>query len=173
MKYKIKSTGIVIMSVVLLLILSSGALVLGTNVLSKSNEPISAVAALEELENSIKYSDSDMEISFQIPPDYPPDDWNILVVGRLEIEDFGGMSVHFFAEENSTHNWTAGNQYIIPMNDKNYTDLLMIASLPDESGNTVQIDVDLLKLVKGSTLARQTFSMQIPAATIQLNIAAH
>ncbi|QIB69578.1 hypothetical protein Ami103574_09645 [Aminipila butyrica] len=152
----------VMVSGILLLLLFVGALALCTSVANRSNRAMSAAAALEELQNSIEYSDSDIEISFQVPSDYPAEDWNIIIAGRIEMEDVGGMSVHFFQEENSTHSWLAGKRYVISMRDSNYTDLLMVASLPDQNGDTTSIDVDLLKLAKSSIMIRKSYSMQIP-----------
>jgi len=160
MKYRAKTRSVIIMSMALLVVLSAGALALGASITSKSNEPISAAAAMETLESSIEYSDSNMEISFQIPSNYPPEDWTIMVVGSQEIEGFGGMSTHIF---DFMHHWTAGKRYIIPLRDQNYTGMMMIASLSDENGDIIEIYVDLLKYVTWSAVTRQTFSAQIPA----------
>lgn len=107
----------------------------------KENAPADASAALEQLADSISYADG--ELSFQIPESYPnPKDWSILISGRMEQDGFG-MSVHYLTQENESRNWEAGKRYIVPLKGsrKNYTELWLTASLPNENGGEINIDL--------------------------------
>lgn len=115
-----------------LAIVTAAILVIGTvtEFATGAASSISAETAVNEFTKSIKYKDG--QIVFIIPKDYNNvSDWNILIAGRKEIPDFGGMSVHLFEEENSQKTWKQGKTYTIQIDGEYYTDLLMEVTLPD------------------------------------------
>jgi hypothetical protein len=101
--------------------------------------------ALHALKESLAYDG--LGVSFAIPEYDTPQDFNILINGRVESDGFG-MSVHYLTEENDRHIWTSGETYTVPMSPTvliHCTELLLEASVPDSDERT---EADLLALFK-------------------------
>lgn len=97
-----------------------------------------AEGAVEKLKDSISYSEG--KVSFTIP--FGDDSWNIWIGGRVEIEDFGGMSVHYLTDESENSNWESGKTYSFDVSDGIYTELSMDIQLSDE-----EVSINLMEFL--------------------------
>ena len=103
-------------------------------------EPSLKEGAMEKLVDSISYSNS--KVLFTIPTgDYS---WNIWIGGRVEVEDFGGMSVHYLADESENSNWESGKLYSFAVTDGIYTELYMDIQLNGE-----EVSINLMDFLPG------------------------
>ena len=103
-----------------------------SNVGSAAQKPIS------QLTGSISYANG--KISFTIPKE--GNNWNIWISGRMEIEGFGGLSVHYLEEESESSSWENGKTYSFDVTDGVYTDFSMDVSLDDE-----EVSINMLELL--------------------------
>ena len=127
----------------LALLMASAALVAVAAFTGPRQAPLTAGQALDALADSIAYTDH--AITFTVPAGYAaPEDWNILLAGRLETDGFG-QSIHLFEAQNAAHSWKAGENYMIDRKE-GYTSLLMDVSLPDGRGGRLERSIDLLAL---------------------------
>lgn len=70
-------------------------------------------------------------VSFTIPES--GHEWNILINGRYEREDSGGMSAHFLQELSESGDWKSGETYSFPVDMEAVAELLMVVSIGEES----------------------------------------
>lgn len=77
------------------------------------------VASAEQFSSHISYSNG--KLSFTVPEGTQT--WKIFISGRVELEDFGGMSVHYL--EDTT--WENGKSYSFDVSQGKYTDLQLNA----------------------------------------------
>lgn len=82
----------------------------------------------------ISYEDG--KVCFMIPDGN--ESWDIQAGGRVEMEGFGGMSVHYLEEESESGNWENGKVYSFDVSGGGYTELFLNA---DVAGETVYIDL--------------------------------
>lgn len=97
-----------------------------------------AEGAIEQLATSISYADA--KVSFTIP--MGDDSWNIWISGRVELEDFGGMSVHYLTDESENSNWESGKTYSFDVSDGIYTELTMDIQLNGE-----EVSINLMEFL--------------------------
>lgn len=108
-------------------------LLIGCSSFSKSSaDPI------EQLEKSILCEDG--AISFQLPSDFSGE-CSILIYGRTEDPEAGGMSAHYLQDET----WSAGQRYSFTP-EGNHSELGMSVSYKD-SRQSCEKDIDLLPLL--------------------------
>lgn len=77
--------------------------------------------AIDELVASISYADG--KVSFTIPTGEKV--WDIRISGRMEVEGFGGMSVHHLTDESESSSWKSGKTYAFDVSDGGYAELYM------------------------------------------------
>lgn len=94
--------------------------------------------ATAQLAASVSYSDS--KVSFTIPEGNAS--WNIWISGRVQVEGFGGMSVHYLTDESENNSWEAGKTYSFDVSDGTYTELFLDANMDGE-----EISIDLMTLL--------------------------
>lgn len=85
--------------------------------------PSVTMQAVDELIASVTYSNG--EVSFTIPDEENIGTWNIWISGRVEIEGFGGMSVHYLMDESESSSWESGRTYSFDVSEGEYTELSM------------------------------------------------
>lgn len=90
-----------------------------TQVPSTELSASSQVASAEQFSSHISYLDG--KLSFTVPEGTQT--WKIFISGRVELEDFGGMSVHYL--EDAT--WENGKSYSFDVSQGGYTDLQLNA----------------------------------------------
>ena len=109
-----------------------------------SDVPDSTV--FENLVNRIKVSIAyaDGSFSFTIPES--GSEWDILINGREEVEEFGGMSSHFLQELSESGEWKGGETYSFDVNEETLTELFMVVSTGE--GSAV---IDLMEYLPDSS----------------------
>lgn len=122
----------------------SAAIIISTTTLfatsakeSESNlilTPTITAQEIEELAASISYSEG--RVSFTIPA--TDETWNIWISGRMELEGFGGMSVHYLTDVSENNGWESGKTYSFDVSDGTYTELNMDIQL---DGQEVSINI--------------------------------
>lgn len=103
-----------------------------------SSTAVESADPVTMLEESILLEDG--TVTFQIPEELRGE-WSILVYGRVEDPETGGMSAHYLEDEK----WVSGQRYsFIPA--ENHSELYMSVSYR-ESGQTWERDIDLLPIL--------------------------
>ena len=98
-----KNSRILVISVLLCTLLS-GMLVACRPYQKEAADPLDA------LQESISYHGE--ELSFTLPEG--DEEWNILIYGRVETEEMGGMSLHYL----ESTDWTPGESYSFPLSQE-------------------------------------------------------
>lgn len=88
-------------------------------------------------------------VSFTIPES--GQDWTILINGRYEREDSGGMGAHFLQELSESGDWKSGETYSFPVDAEAVEELFMVISIGEESAV-----IDLMEYVSESFFYPQT-----------------
>ena len=76
---------------------------------------------------------------------------NILINGRYEREDSGGMGAHFLQELSESGDWKSGETYSFPVDAEAVEELFMVVSIGEESAV-----IDLMEYVSESFFYPQT-----------------
>ncbi len=161
MKYKKGTRAAILTSVALAFVVAVSGIALGASFVSPEPHPLSAAGALQQLEQSVISTVTD--VSFEIPSNYMPStDWNILVTGRAESADGFSMSAHLFESENETHTWEPGKRYYVDITDKGYTELLLSAYLTGQDDEPLEIEIDLLAAVPSGISDQQYEAVYSP-----------
>lgn len=142
---------------------------------SSSRESLSPADALAQLKESVTYQNG--VLHFTIPELYEkPEDWNILVAGRIDSGDGFGISSHWFENENMNKNWIKGFTYSAEVREESLTDLVISLSLPDENGDILQEELtlkDLLGEIKTNSKEQKNISfgeIAIPNTNLTLRL---
>lgn len=111
--------------------------------------PTARAQALSELISSIAYSEPDGSepggrVSFTIPGGDSL--WSIQISGRIEAEGFGGMSVHYLAEESESSSWESGKTYSFDVSEGAFTELAMYIE-QELDGARDKASVDIMELL--------------------------
>lgn len=93
---------------------------------------------ITRLEESILLEDG--TVTFQIPEELTGE-WSILVYGRVEDPETGGMSAHYLEDEK----WVSGQRYSFSPAE-NHSELAMSVSYR-ENGQVWERDIDLLPIL--------------------------
>lgn len=99
---------------------------------------------ISQLASSISCSGD--SISFTVPEEYKAG--TILISGRMEVEGFGGMSVHYLEKESESNLWESGKTYSFTISDGIYTELILTIT----QGNQTT-DINLMEFLPESLKA--------------------
>lgn len=146
-------------SIISVIIVLSVTVALAANQRTAQPQILSAQEALDELKNSIQYENG--ELSFQIPADYPTSaDWIIWINGTIPMTPYDSNMTWHFAEgdeANLNKSWKAGKRYTISNveTSNNFNGLSMDAYLPDENGELIELNVDLMEYISNNNDSRE------------------